>query len=230
MPAAIFLIHGFSSSSKASWERNGWLDLLADAGREVVAPDLLGHGEAPKPHDPGSYGAVEELAYAELKGSDAGGAVDAVGFSMGARIALLIEAAHPGTFGRMVVGGLGNNLFEPRDVEPVALAIEGKGEATDPLVRAFASAASTPPNDPAALAGFLRGAHRRVSPEDLATVRCPVLIAVGSEDVLVRPVEPLASALEDSVVVTIPGVDHLGTMKGYGFLEAAFEFLDVEPG
>jgi pimeloyl-ACP methyl ester carboxylesterase len=233
MAAAIFLIHGFSSSSKASWERNGWLDLLADAGREVVAPDLLGHGEAPKPHDPGSYGAVEELAYSELKGSSAVGAVDVVdvvGFSMGARIALLIEVAHPGTFGRIVVGGLGNNLFEPRDVEPVALAIEGNGEATDPLVRAFASAASTPPNDPAALAAFLRGAHRRVWPEDLATVRCPVLIAIGSEDVLVRPVEPLVSALEDSVVVTIPGVDHLGTMKGYGFLEAAFEFLDVEQG
>ena len=225
MTATIFLVHGFSSSCRASWERNGWLDLLADAGREVIAPDLLGHGEADKPHDPDAYGAVEELAFAQLAGS---GAVDAVGFSMGARIALLIEADHPGTFGRIVVGGLGNNLFEPHDPEPVALAIEGKSEATDPLVRAFASAASAPPNDPLALAAFLRGGRRTVSPEDLAAVHCPVLIAVGSEDVLVGPVEPLASALESSVVVTIPGVDHLGTMKGYGFLEAAFGFLDVE--
>jgi pimeloyl-ACP methyl ester carboxylesterase len=226
MASAIFLLHGFCSSSKVSWERNGWLDLLADAGREVVAPDLLGHGEAAKPHHPGAYAGLEELAFAELKGT---GSVDAIGFSMGARVALLIEAAHPGTFGRIVAGGLGNNLFVPQDTEPAALAIEGRGEATDPLIRAFASAASAPPNDPLALAACLRGAHRNVSPEDLAGVRCPVLVVVGSEDVLVQPVEPLAAALENSAVVTVPGVDHLGTMKGYGFLEAAFAFLEVEP-
>jgi pimeloyl-ACP methyl ester carboxylesterase len=221
----IFLVHGFSSSAKMSWERNGWLDLLADAGRDVIAPDLLGHGEAPKPHDPAAYAFVGDLAYGELEGA---GAVDAVGFSMGARVALLIEADHPGTFGRIVVGGLGSNLFAPRDPEPAALAIEGKSEATDPLLRAFASAASTPPNDPNALAAFLRGGRRTVSPEDLAGVRCPVLIVVGSKDVVAQPVEPLSTALESSQTVSIPGADHLGTMKGYGFLEAAFDFLGVE--
>jgi len=227
VPAAIFLAHGFGSSSKASWERTGWLGLLADAGREVIAPDLLGHGEAAKPHDPEAYRATEELAFSRLQGI---APVDAVGFSMGARVTLLIEADHPGTFGRIVVGGLGNNLFSPHDPEPAALAIEGKGEATDPLVRAFASAASTPPNDPLALAACLRRAHRKVSPDDLAAVRCPVLIVVGDRDSVVQPVEPLAKALVNSDIVTIPGVDHLGTMKGYNFLEAAFDFLGVELG
>jgi len=225
MAAAIFLVHGFASSSRASWERNGWLDWLADAGREFIAPDLLGHGGADKPHDPAAYRAMEALAYSELDGV---ASVDAVGFSMGGRVALLIEVDHPGTFGKIVLGGLGGNLFAPPDPESAALAIEGKAEATDPLIRAFASAASTPPNDALALAACLRGARREVAAEDLGSVKCPVLIVVGDEDTLVQPVDRLAEALENCTIVTIPGVDHLGTMKGYGFLEAAFDFLGVE--
>src|SRR5208283_1826205 len=120
MAAAIFLVHGFASSSRASWDRNGWLDWLADAGRAFIAPDLLGHGGAPKPHDPAAYADIEALAYSELDGVPL---VDAVGFSMGGRIALLIEVEHPGTFGKIVLGGLGGDLFAPPDPEPVALAI-----------------------------------------------------------------------------------------------------------
>jgi pimeloyl-ACP methyl ester carboxylesterase len=225
MTAAIFLAHGFASSSKVSWEYNGWLELLSEAGREVIAPDLLGHGEAAKPHDPAAYAGLEELAFAELAGVEE---VDAIGFSMGARTALLIEVSHPGTFGRIVVGGLGNNLFTPEDPEPVALALEGLVEPTDPLVRAFVSASSAPPNDPLALAACLRGGTRNVVPADLATVSCPVLVAAGSKDVLVQPLEPLAAALEGSDLMIIPGVDHLGTMKDYRFMEAAFRYLGIE--
>jgi pimeloyl-ACP methyl ester carboxylesterase len=222
---AVLLLHGFASSVDASWARNGWLDLLADSDRRVIAPDLLGHGTAPKPHEPAAYDAIEGLVQAELEGV---GAVDAVGFSMGARVALLIEADRPGTFGRIVVGGLGNNLFAREyDPEPAALAIEGRGEALDPLIRAFASVAATPPNDPLALAACLRRMHRPVLASDLASVRCPVLVVVGADDLVVRPVEPLTDALADASLVTIPGVDHLGTMKGFGFLEAALDFLGV---
>ncbi|MFI5041046.1 MAG: alpha/beta fold hydrolase, partial [Acidimicrobiales bacterium] len=89
MPATILLVHGFSSSADASWARNGWLDILADSGRTVIAPDVLGHGDAPKPHDPAAYEATEELVRARI--ADVG-PVDAVGFSLGARIVLTIEA------------------------------------------------------------------------------------------------------------------------------------------
>ena len=223
---SILLVHGFASSVESSWARNGWLDLLADAGRTVIAPDLLGHGAAPKPHDPGEYDAMEDLVRARLAGT---GPVDVVGFSMGARVALLIEADHPGTFGRIVLGGLGNNLFErDYDPEPEALAIEGKAEALDPLLRAFVSVASTSPNDPGALAACLRRAHRNVVAGDLAAVACPVLVVVGDRDELVLPVEPLVEAIPGAQLVTLRGVDHLGTMKGFGFLEAAFDFLGIE--
>jgi pimeloyl-ACP methyl ester carboxylesterase len=221
--AAILLLHGFSSSAEASWARNGWLDILADTGRSVIAPDLLGHGEADKPHDPAAYEAMEDLVIAQLDGI---GDVDCVGFSMGARMALVIESRRPGTFGRMVVGGVGANLFATdRDPSAVADAIEGRGEVLDPLSRAFVNVAHAPPNDPHALAACLRRQHPPLTAEDLARIRCPVLVVVGDQDTVALPPDQLVAALPDARLTMVKGADHLGTMKGFGFLDAALGFL-----
>ncbi|HEU4841145.1 MAG TPA: alpha/beta fold hydrolase [Ilumatobacteraceae bacterium] len=48
----VLLVHGWGGSFDATWRRSGFTELLADAGREVIGVDLLGHGDAPKPHDP----------------------------------------------------------------------------------------------------------------------------------------------------------------------------------
>ncbi len=221
--AAILLVHGFSSSAEASWARNGWLDILADSGRRVIAPDVLGHGDAPKPHDPAAYAAMEDLVAATIDGV---GDVDAVGFSMGARLVLVLESRRPGTFGRIVVGGVGANLFDAgRDPSAVADAIETGGETLDPLSRAFVTVAHTPPNDPRALAACLRRTNPPLGAEELARVRCPVLVVVGDRDTIALPPDPLLDALPDARLVTVKGADHLGTMKGFGFLDAALGFL-----
>lgn len=223
--SAILLVHGFSSSAEASWARNGWLDVLADTGRTVIAPDLLGHGASEKPHDPAAFAAMED----DVRSALVAGPVDAVGFSMGARLVLTLEALQPGTFGRIVVGGIGANLFTDGDPEPMARAIESGAETLDPLARAFVSVASTPPNDPKALAACLRRPAPRLGREELGRVRCPVLVVVGSADTLALPAEPLVEALPDARLVTIKGADHLGTMKGFGFLDAALGFLGAVP-
>ena len=223
---AILLVHGFSSSAEASWARNGWLDVLADTDRTVIAPDLLGHGAAPKPHDPGEYAVMEELVRAEIADC---GPVDVVGFSMGARIALVIETQHPGTFGRIVVGGVGANLFARADPEATAHAIETGGEALDPMARAFVAVASTSPNDPKALAACLRRSSPLLEPADLARITCPVMVVIGSNDTLALPAEPLVEAIPGAQLTVVKGADHLGTMKGFGFLDAALGFLGAIP-
>ena len=48
----VLLVHGFASSAEHNWRHPGWLDLLADCGRETIAVDLPGHGTAPKPAGP----------------------------------------------------------------------------------------------------------------------------------------------------------------------------------
>lgn len=223
---AVLLLHGFSSSAESSWARNGWLDLLADTDRVVIAPDLLGHGQADKPHDPAAYDTMEAAVLGLVDGV---GPVDAIGFSMGARIVLAIEAHHPGTFGRIVAGGIGANLFAGGSSEAMAVAIETGAETLDPLARAFVTVAATPPNDPLALAACLRRQSPALGVAELAAVRCPVLVVVGDRDVLAMPPDALVAALPDGTLEMVKGADHLGTMKGFGFLDAALGFLDALP-
>ena len=218
----ILLAHGFSSSAEASWARNGWLDILADTGQHVLAPDLLGHGHAAKPHEPEAYEAMESEVRALLPDGDP---VDAVGFSMGARIVLVLEAQQPGTFRRIVVGGVGANLFVTGNPEATAHAIESGDGALDPLSRAFVTVAHQPPNDPLALAACLRRPHPPLGAAELARITCPVLVVVGDQDLLAMPPDALVDALPDGRLVTVKGADHLGTMKGFGFLDATLDFL-----
>ena len=51
----VVLVHGWGGSFASTWQRNGFTALLDDAGLEVIGVDLLGHGDAPKPHDPDAY-------------------------------------------------------------------------------------------------------------------------------------------------------------------------------
>ena len=51
----VLLLHGFGTTAATTWGENGWIDLLTDSGRTVIAVDLLGHGTAPTPHDPAAY-------------------------------------------------------------------------------------------------------------------------------------------------------------------------------
>jgi pimeloyl-ACP methyl ester carboxylesterase len=220
------MVHGFASSSAQSWSRYGWIEQFEEHGRRVVAPDLPGHGEALKTSDPNDYGEMEEEVYGWAHSASP---VDGVGFSLGARLVLAAEALHPGTFTRLVVGGIGANIFSYRSPEHLAGAIEMGDPDLAPdsvMAAAFVRGAQRSTNDPAALAAFLRRPHRhRITTEDLARVHCPVLAVFGDEDTMVHPVDELTKHLTNVRTVSIPGADHLGTMRSPEFLAAALEFL-----
>ena len=249
-------MHGFASSFGRNWREPGWVDLLADAGREVIGTDLLGHGTAAKPHDPAEYVRLES-DLAALLPPDA--RVDAIGFSLGARLLLSVAAVRPDAFGRLVVGGVGESVLRHDDPEPVARAVEGTvdsavagsvssgsgvpstgagGGGASPsggpvpvesnLARAFARFARTPGNDPLALAACLRRPVAPLTPEVLSAVRVPVLVVLGDQD-FAGPAEPLVEALPDATLVVLDGVDHLATPMHFGFIDAGLGFLGALP-
>src|ERR1700749_692388 len=95
---AVLLVHGFASSAEHNWRRPGWPDLLAEAGRETIAGDLLGPGRAPRaarPPAPRGYEGWEAHVPPAMDGHEP---VDAIGFSAGAQVLLRLAADRPSRF------------------------------------------------------------------------------------------------------------------------------------
>jgi pimeloyl-ACP methyl ester carboxylesterase len=221
----VALVHGFASSFAHGWEHNGWTDLLADAGRKVLRVDLPGHGESPPTTDPAAFGDVQGTL-AEVIAPHA--PVDAVGFSTGARLLLGLAAQDPGRLRKLVVIGVGDNLFRAEDRERLALALESGDDvaAGDIGVQLFVRLARTAGNDPQALAAFLRRPDRPLTEDDLAGVACPVLVVIGDRD-FSGPAVRLVGALPDAELVTLRNVDHFAAPRDFNCINRSLGFIDV---
>jgi pimeloyl-ACP methyl ester carboxylesterase len=223
----VVLVHGWGGSFAATWQQPGWEALLQDAGRRVIGVDLLGHGTAPKPHDPAEY---TDLTARVVEALPADEPVDAVGFSLGAMTLLELAAREPSRFGRLVVGGVGENVFrdDPERHSAILDAVDGGGSGDDNVGRLFAQYATQPGNDRVALAACLRRKGTRLTTERLAAVKVPVLVAIGDRD-FAGPGEPLVEALPDARLVVLKNTDHFATPESFAFIDAALDFLDALP-
>lgn len=225
----VMCVHGWGGSFATTWERNGFTALLADAGRPVIGVDLLGHGEAPKPHEPEAYADLTTRVVDALP--DDGTAIDAVGFSMGALTLLRTATEHPGAFRRLVLAGIGKNVFE-RDNDRTAkivAAVDGNGDPEDNVSRLFAQYAGQAGNDSAALSAVLKQPQRiRLTDESIASVNCEILVIVGDKD-FVYPADQLVDALPNAQGAVLKNVDHFATPESFDFVDAVLEFLDAIP-
>ncbi len=227
--SSVVLVHGWGGSFEATWQRSGFTALLEDGGKSVIGVDLLGHGTAPKPHEP--------AAYADLTGriieSFPDEPVDAIGFSMGALTLLRLAVEQPDRFSRLVLAGIGQNVFD-RDRSGAEAIVAGidhvlGGGALDELpqeVRHFVNYAQEPGNDMAALGAVMRQRGEALTVDDLAKVTCPVLVVVGDQD-FVHPADELTASFPDGRSVTLRNVDHFATPESFGFFDAALEFVDA---
>jgi pimeloyl-ACP methyl ester carboxylesterase len=231
----VLLVHGFASSFELNWREPGWVDLLADAGRDVIPVDLLGHGTAPKPYEPEAYAHLESRAAEALP---AEGQVDAIGFSMGASTLLRLATQQPDRFQRIVVGGIGGGVIgegtRPEgeegigDPDALARAVETGEAPPGGVAQLFAQFAQVPGNDRKALAACLRRTDTPLTRDDLARVTCPVLVVIGDKD-FAGPADPLVDALPDARLVVLRNTEHFATPRSFGFIDAALEFLDAVP-
>ena len=221
-PPAVALVHGLGTSAARTWKHLGWIDLLEESGREVCAPDLLGHGDAPKPHDPAAYADVEGWLAERLPP----GPLDAIGFSLGARLLLGIAAEQPERFRRLVVAGVGRSLFADMGDRrrSIANAIAAPAPPEDPQMSYFHALAGSADVDRVALTAFLEGFAADIEPDRLATVTCPVLVVLGDCDPF-GPPDELVNALPDATLRTLRAVDHFATPKSFEFLDAALKWV-----
>ncbi len=223
----VILVHGWGGSFQATWQQSGFTELLRDAGREVVGVDLLGHGTAPKPHEPEAYADLTARVLDALPDTP----VDAVGFSLGAITLLRIAIAQPQRFRKLVLAGIGKTLFDDdtTGTERIIAGLEGTSAPDDNIARLFAQYGNQPGNDLAALTAVMKRPRGvPFTPELVASASCPTLVVIGDKD-FAGPGDALADALPNATLKVLRNVDHFATPESFGFIDATLEFLDAIP-
>ena len=225
----VLLIHGFASNHRVNWVNPRWVETLTGDGRRVIAFDNRGHGQSDKPTDPAAY-ASNLMAGDARRLLDHLGIerADAMGYSMGARIAAFLALADPQRVRRLILGGLGHRL-----VEGVGLPL-GVAEAmdapsletlTDPMQRMFRAFAEQTKSDLAPLAACIRGSRQTLSEAEVARISCPALVAVGTRDTVGGDPQRLADLLPRGEALAIPDRDHNLAVGDKAFKAGALAFL-----
>ena len=228
----ILLIHGFASNLRVNWVATGGVEALCKSGRRVVAFDNRGHGESAKRYDPAAY-RCEMMARDALNLIDRLGLprVDAMGYSMGARIAAFLALAAPGRVRRLILGGVGDRLIDGVGLPvEIASAMEARSLAdlVDPKQRMFRAFADRVGTDRAALAACIRGSRQTLSEADLRRIACPTLAAVGTRDEAAGDPRRLAALLPQGRAFDIPRRGHNPAVGDNSFKAAVLAFLDED--
>lgn len=228
----ILLIHGFASNHRVNWLDTGWLRPLQAAGRRVIAIDNRGHGDSEKLYSPEAYTApiMADDAAALLDHLDIESA-DLLGYSMGARIAAFVAIRHRERVRSAVFGGLGENMVKGiggGDRIAAALEAPALSDVSDRTSRMFRQFAERTGSDLKALAACMRATRVRISAEDVGGISAPVLIAVGADDEVSGPAEPLAELIPRAKTLTMPGRDHMSAVGAKEFKAGVTEFLEAQ--
>jgi pimeloyl-ACP methyl ester carboxylesterase len=226
----LVLIHGFFSTATVNWLRYGHAEAIAARGYRVIMPDLRGHGDSGKPHDPAAYprdvladdglALVEQLGLADY---------DLGGYSLGGRtvVRMLARGAAPG---RAIVAGMGldgivsaggRNAYFRHVLTNLGSFQRGTAEW---MAEAFLK---TVGGDPEALLQVL-GTSVDTPREALATIAVPTLVVAGAEDDDNGSAADLAAALPKGYHATIPG-NHMGAVAKPELSAAIAEFLGDAP-
>ena len=204
----IVLVHGFASNKDVNWVNPSWVSTLTRAGRRVIALDNRGHGQSSKLYDKAAYGAplmAEDvralLDHLQLERADV------MGYSMGARITAFLTINHPARVRSAIIGGLGIKLVDGQTgamTEAIVAALQAPSlaDVSDPTGRAFRSFAEQTKSDLKALAACMASPREKISREQVAGIKVPVLVAVGTKDDVAGSGEALAAL--------IPGAQALG--------------------
>jgi len=226
----ILLIHGFGSNVEVNWRSTGWIDALTGAGRRIVALDNRGHGGSEKLYEPEAYHpAVMAEDSARLLRHLGISHADVMGYSMGARIAAFLALGHADLVRSVILGGLGMALVDGMgDTDEIIAALEAPGldsveGETGRIYRKFADQTRA---DRKALVACLRGSRATLSPEQLAEIDMPALVAIGTRDKVAGSGEKLASLIPNAEFLAIPNKEHLPATGDKVFKAGALEFLE----
>jgi pimeloyl-ACP methyl ester carboxylesterase len=224
----LILLHGFTGSGAQLLEHSQ-ARTLAEQRYRVIAPDLRGHGNSARPHDPAAYPpdvlADDGLALVEHLGLGIG-EYDLGGYSLGARIVvrMLVRGARPGCAivagqGLAQVSGPQGSGSNRRVLTALIDGVAMEPGSPDAQSAYWISRAGA---DPQALLHVLNSLVP--TPEAaLRQIAIPVLVAIGDQDER-SDADQLAALLPDARFVRVPG-DHWGAFTAPELAAAIAAFL-----
>lgn len=203
----LVLLHGLFSSAEMNWIKFGHAQVLAEAGFDVIMPDLRAHGQSEAPHDAVAYpDDVLALDLAAVVADLALSDYDLCGFSLGARTSVraVIRGLRPR---KLVLGGMG--------LEGLA-GWTGRGAFFIDAIDRFDSVKHGDPAFPAVsfmktmkvdrvAARLLLQTFSDTAPEQLAAITMPTLVVNGDQDRDNGSPDLLQAALPNAKLVTVPG-------------------------
>jgi pimeloyl-ACP methyl ester carboxylesterase len=208
----VLLVHGFASNHAVNWVNTLWVTTLTRAGYRVIALDNRGHGQSQKLYRPEDYdSSVMAGDLRRLLDHLGLERADLIGYSMGARIAAHLALLSPARARSVVLGGLGIRLVHGVGLPiGIADAMEAPSldDLTDPMQRMFRAFAEQTRSDLKALAACIRGSRQTLTEEEVASIRAPVLVAVGTKDDVAGSGPALAELMPNARSLEIPGRDH----------------------
>ena len=224
----VILLHGLMGSG-ALMASDGPARAIAARGYRVVLPDLRGHGDSARPHDPACY-PPDVLADDGLALIDhlQLGAYHLGGYSLGGKVVLrlLARGARPA---RAVVGGQGLDALDAESTRTGGyrrmLAAVAEGSAFEPgsPEEALAAWVVQSGTDPRAIGCVLDSSV--ATPRDaLAQVPTPTLVVVGDGDSRGATAGELAALLPNGRLAMVPG-DHVTAQSAPEFTDAIANFL-----
>ncbi len=227
--APVAAVHGFASNGDVNWVATGWVDALTEAGYQVITLDNRGHGASEKIYDTEVYSA-RDMARDVANLIDHLGFEKAalIGYSMGARISAFACIDSPDKVACAIFGGLGINMLSPMidSAEIIdALKAESLSLVKHPTGRQFRIFAEHTKSDLKALAACMGGSRTPVPKDDFERIAVPVLVAVGSEDTVGGPAQPLADLLPKGEALVIERRDHMRATGDPQFKKGALAFL-----
>ena len=157
---------------------------------------------------------------------------DVMGYSMGARIAAFLTLAHPHRVRSVIFAGLGINMvLGVGGAGPIAAALEAPdvADVRNDAARSFRVFADQTNSDRRALAACIRSSRDKIAAEDLAKIARPVLVAVGTEDVIAGSGPELAAIIPVAESLEITGRDHMRATGDKMYKQGVLDFLSRRP-
>ena len=222
----LVLIHGYFSNAWTNWVRYGHAKRLVEAGFRLIMPDLRGHGESGKPHDPAAY-PPDALTEDNLAVIDQLGLTDydLGGYSLGARttVRMLARGAAPR---RVILAGMGLrglvNTLDKGGYYRNVLTNLGTFErgTSEWMTEAFLK---TTKGDPVALLHILN-TFVDTPADRIATFTQPTEVICGVDDQDNGVAQELVDTLPNGRYVEIPG-NHMAAVTKKELGEAMVAFL-----